>query len=139
MNCLPVNLATRRYKKRFFIAMGCYVALLFSTVFLLKHHQIDHLLVIALAILPSLPIVATIVIVGLYLKEERDEFQRSVLERAMLWATGCVLAVSSVWGFLEMFAELPHLPSFYIFPGFWFLVGVCTPLVKMGYRGVADE
>ena len=75
-----------------------------------------------------------IAIAGLYLKEETDEFQRSIFQQSLLWSIGLVLAVTSIWGLLEMIASVPHLPIFYVFPAFCVFFGICSPLLKRRYR-----
>jgi uncharacterized membrane protein YcfT len=87
-----------------------------------------------IAILPSIPLVAMIAIAGLYLKEETDEFQRAIFQQSLLWSIGFVLALTSIWGLLEMIADVPHLPIFYVFPGFCVFFGICSPLLKRRYR-----
>ena len=139
MNCMPPDQASKRYTFRFFLATAVYVALLFTSVTLLQRYHLRRASVVSLALLPSVPLLAMIAVVGLYLREQKDEFQRMVLQQSMLAAIGCTLGLASVWGFLEMFADLPHVPMFYIFPGFWFFVGVCTPFVQRSYRGAAGE
>ena len=137
--CMPKTKAVTRYNQRFFATMPFYVGFLLGTVFFLKHHHPGQAVTILLSILTSLPILAIIVIVGLYIKEETDEFLRSVYLQALLWSTAITLAFASVWGFLEMFDGLPHVPTFYTFPAFWFLFGLCYPLVYRQYRGAPDE
>jgi hypothetical protein len=137
--CQPKNKAVNRYNKRFFATMPFYVGFLLGAIYILKHYHPGRVATVLLSILPSLPIIAIIVIVGLYIKEETDEFQRAVYLQALLWTTGITLAVASVWGFLEMFANLPHVPTFYTFPAYWFLFGICYPLVRLQYRSTPDE
>jgi hypothetical protein len=136
---MPANQAVKRYNQRFFATMPFYVGFLLGTIYVLKHNHPGPIATVLLSILPSLPILAIILIVGLYIKEETDEFLRSVYLQALLWTTGVTLAVSSVWGFLEMFSHLPHIPIFYTFPAFWFLFGICYPLVRLQYRSSPDE
>ena len=62
-------------------------------------------MVYLLAVLPALPLVGSLVIVGLYIAEESDEFERSILVQSMLWGLGGALSVSTVWGFLSDFAK----------------------------------
>ncbi len=126
--------AIRNYNRRFFISMGAYLVLLFGVVWLFKHQHPAGLLAYVLALLPAMPLVAVIVVVGLYLAEEKDEFQRNLLVLEMLWALGATLAVTTVWGFLEDFTDTPHLQPYLIFPMFWFFVGVLTPLLKRRYQ-----
>jgi hypothetical protein len=99
-----------------------------------KHGHPTGGLAYLLAVLPSLPIIGELVVVGLYLTEEKDEFQRTVLVQSLLWGIGATLAVTSVWGFLENFIQVVHFDLYLVFPLFWFFVGVFTPLLKARYR-----
>jgi hypothetical protein len=137
--CMPRNKVIRRYNRRILVTMTFYVLFLLGASYFLRHYHPGRTITILLSILPSLPILGVIVTVGLYLKEETDEFVRNVFLQGMLWTMGLLLAFCSVWGFLEMFADFPHIPTFYTFPAFWFLFGVCYPLVRRQYRSGPDE
>jgi hypothetical protein len=126
--------AVKKYLYRFAPMMGLYVIFLFIAVWVFSRHHPTGLLAYALAVLPSLPIVGAIVVIGLYLGEEKDEFQRTVLIQSMLWAIGTTLSVTTVWGFLEDFVHVRHLDLFLLFPLFWFLVGAITPILKARYK-----
>jgi hypothetical protein len=134
MNCLPATPAARRYTIRFFTAMAAYVIALFSVAWYVPRFHPTGALVYSLAVMPAIPILAVIVVVGLYLAEEKDEFQRTVLVQSMLWSIGLTLATTTVWGFLEAFANVIHFQPYLAFPLFWFFVGVSTPFLKMRYR-----
>ena len=133
--CMSSSPAGKRYGRRMAVAMALYMVFLFGSLYLLQHGQPTRWVALSLAVLPSLPLILVVAILGRYLKEETDEFQRSVLVECLLWGLGCTLALSSVWGLLEVIAHVPHLPIFYVFPGFWFFFGIATPFVKMRYRG----
>ena len=66
-------------------------------------------LAVLCAAVQSSPIIGFIVIIGLYLAEEKDEFQKSVLVQSMLWAIGATLAVTTFWGSMEKFSQAPHM------------------------------
>jgi hypothetical protein len=134
MDCLPNNQASKRYNKRYLIATPLYVVLLFLAVYILRHDHPSRPLAIVIAVLPTIPLVAMIAIAGLYLKEETDEFQRSIFQQSLLWSIGLVLVITSIWGLLEMIADAPHLPIFYVFPVFCVFFGICRPMLKRRYR-----
>jgi hypothetical protein len=134
MLCATRSPAIRRYTVRFAVAMTLYVAFLFLSVWTFKHFHPAGVLAWLLAILPSLPIVGCPSVIGLYLTEEKDEFQRTVLVHSMLWSIGTTLSVTTVWGFLENFLEVRHFDLYLVFPLFWFLVGVFNPIFKARYR-----
>src|SRR5688572_6350442 len=50
---------------------------------------------------------------------EIDEFLRSIQVKATFAAIAVVLTVATGWGFLELFAEVPALPIYYLNPLFW--------------------
>jgi hypothetical protein len=86
------------------------------------------------AVVPALPILAAIVVVGRYLVEETDEYQRTLLVRAMLWATGATLAVTTIWGFLESFAHVRPAWAGFPFMLFCIALGVAQVVGKLMER-----
>ena len=134
MICMADNPAKRRYSARFRVVMTVYVVFLLLAVWVFKHYHPTGPAAYLLALLPALPIVGMIVVGGLYLAEEKDEFVRDVTVQSLLWGIGETLAITTVWGFLEDFVNVPHLDLYLVFPLFLFLVGVSTPFVKRRYR-----
>lgn len=107
--------AVRRYLRRFIPTMIAYVAALFGATWAIKTYDPGGAALVALSILPALPIIAVIGVMGLYVIEERDEYVRQRLVTAMIAATGILLALASVWGFMEDNDVVPHVPAFYAF------------------------
>jgi hypothetical protein len=134
MNCLPQNKAQRRYMARFFPTMALYVACLFFITWLFKHHPPTGPTAYILAALPSLPIIGVLAIIGLYIAEETDEFERSIVIQSQLWGIAGTLAITSFWGFLEMFVPVPHLPAYLTAVIYWTCVGIATPIIRLRYR-----
>ena len=132
--CTPMNLATRRYTLRTMAAMFFYVIFIYVAVSAFRHGHPEGISAYVLALLPALPVVGVLVGVGLYLAEERDEFRRSVFVQSMVWGIGVTLAVTTVWGFLELFLSVPHLDLYLIFPLFWLAVGISSPFLRLRYR-----
>ena len=66
-------------------------------------------LAVLCASVQSSPIIAFIIILGLYLAEEKDEFQKAVWVQSMLWATGATLSVTTFWGSMEKYSQVRHL------------------------------
>ena len=134
MNCLRMNPAIRRYLTRFAVAMSAYIAL--TVVVAESFHRLHPKgpLAYLLAVLPAAAIIGVIITVGLYLTEEKDEFQRNLFIEALLWGLGGVLAVTSVWGMLESFTHITHFQPTWTFTLFWCFVGVSTPFLQRRYR-----
>ena len=134
MICMPSNPAQRRYVIRMVVAAA--LCVLFSVVaaasFLLGH--IQGVLAYLVAVLPAFPIMGALVGTGLYLAEEKDEFQRELLIQSLLGGIGATLSATTIWGFLEDFTHVPHLDLIWVYPIFWLFVGLSMPFVWMRYR-----
>ena len=133
MNCMN-NPAARRFMWHLAITMVLYVAFLVLALVIFIHYRPTGPLAWLLAVLPALPVIGQLAVFGLYLAEEKDEFMRNLQIQAMLWGIGATLAVTTVWGFLENFAQVPHLYLYVVYPLFWFFVGISTPLLKARYK-----
>lgn len=123
--------AQRAYMRRFFPLMGLYVAVLFGAVWLNKTVAPAGPLAVALAILPALPLIGVVWAIGRLIVEEKDEYQRSLTVRQVVVATGFMLAVTSIWGFLETFGQVPHLPMYWAFIIWCAGLGVGTMVNEM--------
>ena len=126
--------AGRRYLKRFIPTMIAYVVLIFGASFAFRLLEPTGPVAWALAVAPAIPIIGVIAIMGLYVKEETDEFQRNVLIEAMLWAFGLTLLVTTVAGFLKMYVHTPALQSFWAFPIFCAAMGLAQVFVRRRFR-----
>jgi len=134
MQCLPRNPATRRYTLRAALAMTIYFAAVYGVVTVFQRSHPTGAAAYLLAVLPAVPILAMIASAGLYLVEEKDEFQRNLFIQAMVWGVGLTLSVTTVYGCLEMFLDSAHLSLFWVFPMYWFFVGVATAALQVRYR-----
>jgi len=61
------------------------------------------------AIFVSSPVIAYILILGLYLSEEKDEFQRALLVQSILWGLGVTACAAFFWMVLGMYIQVPHM------------------------------
>jgi hypothetical protein len=134
MQCFPLTKAGRRYIFRLASTQLVYILFFFITQWSFHHLHPTGLIVYLLAILPALPVIGSLAIVGLYMAEESDEFERSILVQSMLWGFGVALAIGSVWGYLEDFANAPHRSAFYAYLSFWIVMGISQPFIRMRYR-----
>lgn len=134
MTSRPMSPAARRYMKRFIPSMLLYVVVLTGSLVAIDQFRPQGPLLWALAVAPALPILAVIVVMGLFLVEETDELPRLVMAQSMLWGIGITLAVATVWGFLENAGLVPHLSSFLMFPLFCGAMGIAQPFVWRRYR-----
>ena len=134
MNGKLSNPALRRYLYRFLAAMAFYVVFLVGAVSAFTHLHPTGAAAYLLAILPALPIIGIIAIVGLYLAEEKDEFQRSLLVQGMIWGIGTTLSVTTALGCLEAFSLAPHVPLYLVFPAFCVFAGIANGVLKLRYK-----
>lgn len=126
--------AMRRYLLRFIPAMLAYVVVLSGSILAFENLRPTGPLLWVVAVAPALPIIAVIAIMGLYLMEEADEFQRGMSVQALLWGMGVTLAGATVWGFLENFGLVGHMPTYLAFPVFCGAFGLAQPLVRWRYK-----
>lgn len=113
------NPAARAYLHRFVPTMLAYVVLVFAVPVAIRALGAQGLLLWLLALLPALPIIAVFVLIARYIVELTDEYLRVLEVRKALVATAFTLSIASIWGFLEIYADAVHLPTFYI-PVIWF-------------------
>jgi hypothetical protein len=128
--CAARSPAAKRYRRRQHIALSIYAVLLLGAIWTRLGLHLAAPLIWVVAAVPALPLVATIAAMGLYLREETDEFERTVMVESALWATGGVLVLSSVWGFLEMLGGASHVDSWVWFPAWCVLLGVANLLTR---------
>ncbi len=126
--------AARRYYVRFAVTMTLYVIALCVTVEAFVRWHPRGALAYLLALMPAIPAIGLLAVFGLYLAEEKDEFQRMLGVQSMLWGIGGTLSVTTIWGFLQSFARIPHFQPIWTFVLFWGFVGISTPLLQRRYR-----
>jgi hypothetical protein len=83
------------------------------------------------AVTPALPIGGVIYALMRYIATEPDEYQRMLMTRAVLIATGLTFFVLTAWGFLELYIdETPHFPVAFAMTPFWLFFGVANWWVR---------
>ncbi len=111
------NPAITRYNTRMAAIMVVYIAGIVLASCVIDRDAPLGPLTITLALIPGLAIVAAIGAIGRFLTELADEYLQMLEVRKVIVATGFTLAVTSVWGLLELYSDsLPRLPVFYVFP-----------------------
>lgn len=128
------NPAQRRYFIRFVSAMLLYsMSLVVVSIGFHEFHPTG-VLVYILALLPALPILALMIVVGLYLREEKDEFIRTSVLESMLWGIGPTMAITTVWGALEKFAHVRRLDMFLVYPIYCVFTILAAAVVRRRYK-----
>ena len=66
----------------------------------------------------GISMVAMLIAAAIGIAKQRDEFQRKLLTQAMIWGVGGMLAITTIWGLLEVHTSIPQLNILYNFPIF---------------------
>lgn len=134
MVCASLTQPRRRYLVRLVATMAVYLLFTYITRWSFQHLHPAGLRVYLLAMLPALPMVGSLAVVGLYVAEESDEFERSILVQSILWGLGGALSVSTICGALEEFAGSPHRSAFYSYLFFWIFMAISGAVIRLRYR-----
>lgn len=109
--------AYRRYMGRMILLTVAYLASIALASWLIPDDAPANALTVALAVVPGLAVVGWIWAMGRLLVELDDEYLRLLEVRKIVVATGVTLALTSVWGILELYSpDVPKLPVFFVFP-----------------------
>lgn len=121
----------RHYVWRVAAAMTGYIVTLFLANYLIDDVGLTGALAIAAALLPAICVAGVFWALARLLIEEQDEYQRLLLVRQILVASGLTLTVATLWGFLEDFALVPHVPVWYATPLFFAGLGLGALINKL--------
>ncbi len=121
--------AHRRYVTRTIAFMSGYVAINVAAIFGAFDDIGSPVAAWALALAVSAPVVGQIW-ATLALMRDSDEFVRAVTAKQFILAAGLAMAIASVWGFGESYADAPHIPAWIVYPLFWFCFGLVAPFVR---------
>jgi hypothetical protein len=124
----------RRYWAGYGLAMGVYVPAVLAAGWLVQHARPTGLSLYALAVVPAVPVLAVIGLLARYLIEERDEFRRMQMVLTLLGGIAFVLAITTVWGFLQLLAGAPGLATYLVFPLFCLGMFGSGPFIAWRYR-----
>jgi hypothetical protein len=116
-----------------------YLLATFGTTTFVRHTNPHGFEVYLLAMLPTIPVLCMLAVVGLYLGEEQDEFQRVLVVRAMLIAIAGVLGMNAYVDFLRSYKAIGALPPFTDFVTFWLLSGLVQAVQQVMNRGGGDD
>jgi hypothetical protein len=108
--------ASRTYNRRLFVTMAIFLAA--TAVLGFGGERLPRGVTYPLTAAAILLLLAPFWALYRYLSEI-DEFLRWLHVRAVLVALSVVMAVSTAWGFLELYAEVPALSVYWLNPLFW--------------------
>jgi len=108
--------AARRLAGRAAIAVLLYLAVFAAVTWYYQARHPSGAAATLAALAPSIPLLFVIRALLLFLKEESDEFLRARMLEGWAIATCLTLAACALWGFLDQFEVVPHLPLWAAFP-----------------------
>lgn len=121
--------AHRKYVVRTLLFMSGYVAINVAAIFGAFDDIASPVAAWGLALAVSAPVVGQIW-ATLSLMRDSDEFVRAVTAKQFILASGLAMALASVWGFGESYANAPHVPAWLIYPLFWACFGLVAPFIR---------
>lgn len=125
--------AHRRHRLQVIVAMSIYAALLLGCVTLIKHQHPVGPMLVALALLPTLPVIWVMGSLYVYLTQA-DELQRRVHLTSLSMAAGVTAFLTLTYGFLEDFAGFPHIPAWWTFVVIDLVWGASSCLLWYRYK-----
>lgn len=127
----------RRYMVRITVAMAVYMIGLIGANYLIENELVSGPLAWAAALLPGLAILGVFYSVGMLILEQKDEFIRMLLIRQNLIATAFAMSIVVMWGFLEDFGLVAHVPGYLIVVlwAFGLLIGAISNRITHGSWG----
>jgi hypothetical protein len=139
MFCRERTPAFKRYQRRVQIAMAIYVVVILGAAWILKHSTLTGWHLYGWAVAPAIPVIAVIVAMARYLKEETDEYQRLKMMKAILVGTAALLSTVVVNDFVETFAKTQAFPPFASFIVFAVAVGITQGVQRLRDGRAGDE
>ena len=137
MTMMTGKTATARYMRTHIALSVAYVGLVMLASHFVPDEARPSPSVILWALLPGLVVIGWIWNMGRFYMQLEDEYLQLLEVRKALVATGLTLAIAGGWGLVELFAQVPRLPVFFIFP-IWcigLVVGQVVNRLTMGDGG----
>lgn len=131
--------ASKRYMQRLAAVMFFYMLTVWRVTAMVRTHHFSGRGLYFAAALPTVPVIAMLVVVGLYLREERDEFSRQQTVISMLWAIAITLGFAAFTDFLRSYGAIGTVPPFTEFTIFWISMGIVSAMQTIRNRVRSDE
>jgi phosphotransferase system glucose/maltose/N-acetylglucosamine-specific IIC component len=139
MLCKNETGARKRYQRDVVRFMAAYIVVLLGSSWFVKHDGVEHFYLYFWSLIPALPIIAMILRMGRYLREETDEYQKLMRMRAILAGTAALLGALVVDDFLRAFAHAGGFPPFVLFIIFAIAMGTTESVQSLVNRARNDE
>lgn len=120
--------ADRRYLRRTLAFMGGYVAINIAAISG-AFDDIGAAAAWVLAAAVAAPVAGQIWALLVWMAQS-DEFVRTLAAKRFIIAAGVTIGLFAAWGFAESYAAAPHVAGWLIYPLFWGVFGLVSPLVR---------
>src|SRR4051812_2484013 len=60
----------------------------------------------------------------------QDEYVRGITAKRAIAAAGATIGAAVFWGLAEQFLPVPRVPMWVVYPLFWAVFGIVTPLIR---------
>lgn len=60
----------------------------------------------------------------------QDEYWRALIFKLGIAAAGVTISVAVLWGFADQFLGVPAFPMWIVYPLFWGVFGILSPLIR---------
>jgi|SRR5215469_17000502 len=137
--CSKPTKAARRYVQRLGAIGLIYLATVWVITRYVHQHHPTGAKLFMLAAVPAFDVVAMIAVVGIYLRDEADEFKRHEVVVSILWAIGFTLALMAFIDFLRSYHSIAAPPPFMEFIVFWLTMALVQGIQSFRNRVRADE
>jgi hypothetical protein len=131
--------ASKTYRNRMVWLMLVYVGVVFTATSIVRHEHPAGWQLYFWAVLPAIPLLFVLASLGIYLRDESDEYMRMVAMRSLLVATGALLATVVVSDFLRSLTPVGALPPFTGFILFFVSFGAAQAVQQLMNRGGSDD
>jgi hypothetical protein len=86
----------------------------------------------AFALVVAAPVIGHIWAFLVWMRDS-DEFVRTLAAKRFIVATGVMLAITSIWGFMELYAKAPHISAAMVYPLLWAAFAGVTPFIRTSH------
>lgn len=123
----------RRYMGNMAVASVLYTIFVFAGAYATRIEGIPQWALVLAALAPLLPALLMLRAYAIFLNGI-DEFQRRIQTEAILISAAIVGFGSFAYGFLEEWADFPHLPLIWVFPALIGIWGVAACVLRLRYK-----
>ena len=129
----------RKFRKTSFIVLSGYFVLFPVANYVADRTHPTGIVLGMLALLPVLPILGVVSLMGQYLRNEKDGYKRDLAVRCLLWGTAGMMIVNLFSTYLRLFGWKGQLFPFSEFFVFLVFMAAAKLSYRMSNRVPADE